>query len=264
MAQEFNIGRMKAEAMAKAFGVDIEKGRVGVYEDNAENRRLNRVGQSYGHKAEEKPSTGRQPAKKEEQGQGKPTGQQAGGQDIGAAAKSASDEALKRAAADPNAAPEVKSAAEKELKERGGEEENKGKKIITISDYEDEELEEMSDPAFLKTFSKQVNDFLKKLDDDAISKIGYLKRADGSSTKTPVNSYLIDGSDDTIQVECWKTGGKYCCSIIFGKDLDYSHGARKIVWDKGKKFSTPEEAVEDLHKKISAVKEGEKLEFENW
>ena len=128
MAQEFNIGRMKAEAIAKAFGVDIEKGRVGVYEDNAENRRLNRVGQQYGHKAEEKPSTGRQPARKEEQGQGKPSAQQAGGQDIGAAAKSASDEALKRAAADSKAAPEIKAAAEKELKERGVKTEEEGSK----------------------------------------------------------------------------------------------------------------------------------------
>lgn len=107
---DFNIGRMKAEAMAKAFGVEIEKGRVGVYEDNAENRRLNRVGQAYGKKKQEEAPKGKQPAAQEQQGAG----------DIGKQAAAASDGALKRAAADPKAAPEVKQAAQAEMKKRGG------------------------------------------------------------------------------------------------------------------------------------------------
>lgn len=156
MAQEFNIGRMKAEAMAKAFGVDIEKGRVGVYEDNAENRRLNRVGQSYGHKAEEKPSAGRQPSKKEEQGQGKPSAQQAGGQDIGAAAKSASDGALKRAAADSKAAPEVKAAAEKELKERGVSEKEKPSAETAIKNAE----------FIIKDYDRMISEAEKRVRDE--------------------------------------------------------------------------------------------------
>lgn len=97
---EFNIGAMKAEAMRKAFGIDIEKGRTGVYEDNAENRRLNRVGQSYGHKKEEEQKTS--------------------AATMESAAQGASDEALKRASQDPKAPADVKAAAKKELENRSG------------------------------------------------------------------------------------------------------------------------------------------------
>ena len=115
MAQEFNIGQMKAEAIAKAFGVDIEKGRHGVYEDNAENRRLNRVGQEYGKKAEEKQTASKQPK------QGEPTEQQkkTSAATMESAAQGASDEALKRASQDPKAPEDVKAAAKKELANRG-------------------------------------------------------------------------------------------------------------------------------------------------
>ena len=104
---EFNIGAMRAEAIRKAFGIDIEKGRTGVYEDNAENRRLNRVGQPYGHK------------KQEEEPAGDKRGAVAETTPVAKHAEGASDEALKRAAADPKAAPEVKAAAEAEMKKRG-------------------------------------------------------------------------------------------------------------------------------------------------
>ena len=115
MAQEFNIGQMKAEAIAKAFGIDIEKGRHGVYEDNAENRRLNRVGQEYGKKAEEKQTASKQPK------QGEPTEQQkkTSTATMESAAQGASDEALKRASQDPKAPEDVKAAAKKELANRG-------------------------------------------------------------------------------------------------------------------------------------------------
>lgn len=117
MFTNFNVGEMKAEAMRKAFGIDIEKGRTGVYEDNAENRRLNRVGQPYGHKKQEEAPKGRQAAKQEV-----PAGDKRGATEATSVAKhaeGASDEALKRAAADPKAAPEVKAAAEAEMKKRG-------------------------------------------------------------------------------------------------------------------------------------------------
>ena len=122
MAQEFNIGQMKAEAIAKAFGVDIEKGRHGVYEDNAENRRLNRVGQEYGKKAEEKQTASKQPK------QGEPTEQQkkTSAATMESAAQGASDEALKRASQDPKAPEDVKAAAKKELANRGSGEEKEG------------------------------------------------------------------------------------------------------------------------------------------
>lgn len=129
MEQEFNIGAMKAQAIAKSFGVDLEKGRVGVYEDNAENRRLNRVGQPYGHKKEEEAPKGRQAAQPQ-QSQSKQGA--AAATSMAEHAAAASDGALKRAAADPNAAPDVKAAAEKELANRGD-----GKKEITIQSLQD-------------------------------------------------------------------------------------------------------------------------------
>ena len=92
----------------KAFDVDLEKGRTGMYSDNTQNRRLHRVGQQYGHKKEQQaPSGGGEGSKKEE-----PT-------DHAKHAAGASDEALKRAAADDKASPEVKTAAEEEMKKRG-------------------------------------------------------------------------------------------------------------------------------------------------
>lgn len=86
---------------------DIEKAAHGIYADNAKNRRLNRVGQEYGHAAKQKEPTNKQPKKQEEGGS------------IQSHAAKASDEALKRAAADENAKPEVREAAKKELANRG-------------------------------------------------------------------------------------------------------------------------------------------------
>ena len=98
---------------------DIEKAAHGVYEDNAENRRLNRVGQEYGHAAEQKEPTNKQPKKKEEDEGG-----------IQSHAAKASDEALKRAAADENAKPEVREAAKKELAKRNGGEDTAGESMV--------------------------------------------------------------------------------------------------------------------------------------
>lgn len=64
---------------------------------------MNRVGQEYGHAAEQKEPANKQPKKQEEGG------------GIQSHAAKASDEALKRAAADENAKPEVREAAKKEL-----------------------------------------------------------------------------------------------------------------------------------------------------
>ena len=150
---DFNIGRMKAEAMAKAFGVEIEKGRVGVYEDNAENRRLNRVGQPYGHKKEEEAPKAKQPAAQEQQGAG----------DIGKQAAAASDGALKRAAADPKAAPEVKAAAKKELVNRGdGKEKEEGKQEVSQKDAKDLRRIEKQ----LKNLEKRMKETIQERDSD--------------------------------------------------------------------------------------------------
>lgn len=96
---------------------DIEKARHGIYEDNAKNRKLNRVGQEYGHASERKESIDKQPKKQEEAGGG-----------IQSYAAKASDETLKRAADDENAKPEVREAAKKELEKRNGSTEQKNDK----------------------------------------------------------------------------------------------------------------------------------------
>ena len=66
-----------AENIQKALGAgyepegideNIQKARVGVYADTAENRRLNRVGQAYGHKKQEEMPKGKVSTKKEEGG----------------------------------------------------------------------------------------------------------------------------------------------------------------------------------------------------
>ena len=101
--------RLTQERIEKSFNdglsvsEEIEKGRHGVYEDNAENRRKNRVGQEYGHAAQQKELSGKQ---------------HGAAKTIDDHASAASDGALKRAAADEKAKPEVREAAKKELAKR--------------------------------------------------------------------------------------------------------------------------------------------------
>jgi hypothetical protein len=99
----------------KAFDVDFEKGRTGVYSDNAKNRRLNRVGQQYGHKKEQEQIAG-----------GEKSGKKEESTDHAKHAAGASDEVLRRAAADENADEKVRNAAKEELKNRGKGGEDKG------------------------------------------------------------------------------------------------------------------------------------------
>ena len=111
-----NIQRLFGEGIdcngefQKAQDNEIEKARHGTYADTAENRKLNRVGQEYGHKAQEQETSGKQP---------KGSGEDAGGKDYSSHAQGASDEALKRAAADEKADKGVRAAAKKELEKRG-------------------------------------------------------------------------------------------------------------------------------------------------
>lgn len=106
--------RLVQERIEKSFNdglsisEEIEKGRHGIYEDNAENRRKNRVGQEYGHAAQQKELSGKQ------HGAAKPDEKES----ISNQAAWASDDALKRAAADKKAKPEVREAAKKELAKR--------------------------------------------------------------------------------------------------------------------------------------------------
>lgn len=114
----------EAQAILKGIDADnelFEKARHGVYADNAENRKLNRVGQEYGHAAEKKEPTGKSTGSGEQ-----PTVEDHAGK--------ASDEALKRAAADKNADEKVRQAAQKELQKRGGGEDkgDKGDNLVCV------------------------------------------------------------------------------------------------------------------------------------
>lgn len=87
----------------KSFQVDLEKSdfdefeksRSGIYQDNAENRRLNRVGQKY-----------------------RTSGKQEGESSLNDHAREASTEALNKVLQSKNASKEMKVAAEEELKNR--------------------------------------------------------------------------------------------------------------------------------------------------
>lgn len=159
MSQDFHIGQMKAEAIAKAFGVDIEKGRHGVYADNAENRRLNRVGQEYGHKAEEKQTA----SKQSKQGEQTEPQKKTSAATMESAAQGASDEALKRASQDPKAAPEVKAAAKKELANRGGSEDKKESKG-EVSEKDANDLRRIEKQ--LKNLERRMKETIQERDSD--------------------------------------------------------------------------------------------------
>ena len=117
---------------------DIEKAAHGIYADNAKNRRLNRVGQEYGHAAEQKEPTNKQPKNQEEGG------------GIQSHAAKASDEALKRAAADEKADKSVREAAKAELAKRNGGKIDEGK-----VDFSNRDFSKMSD----EEMKKNIDDF---------------------------------------------------------------------------------------------------------
>lgn len=175
MEQNFNIGAMKAEAIRKAFGIDIEKGRTGVYEDNAENRRLNRVGLSYGHKKEEEQKTVKTSKNTEQE-------QKTSAATMESAAQGASDEALKRASQDPNAPADVKAAAKKELENRTGGEEKKGEK----------KSETKSGEEIFNSFDKKKQKELLKIFQDETAQSGY----DADEAVEAISEYL-EGGDFT-------------------------------------------------------------------
>nr|DAM23430.1 MAG TPA: hypothetical protein [Caudoviricetes sp.] len=103
----FNFGDLKRGQILKGFQDDIEKARHGVYSDNAQNRRLQRVGQEYGKAAQKKEETGEQSSASEE------------GVSLQNHARSASEEALKKVANDPTADSQMRKVATQELERRG-------------------------------------------------------------------------------------------------------------------------------------------------
>lgn len=116
MKEIINYGEERRQQILKGFtNIEecieealIEKARHGVYADNAQNRRLQRVGQEYGHAAQEKPEAG------QEEG-----GAPEGNVSLQNHARQASEEALVKVANDPSADAEMRKVATAELERRG-------------------------------------------------------------------------------------------------------------------------------------------------
>ena len=117
MKENINYGEARRQQILKGFTnieecveeTPIEKARHGVYADNAQNRRLQRVGQEYGQAAQEKPEAG------QEGGGGVPEGNVS----LQNHARQASEEALVKVANDPSADAEMRKVATAELERRG-------------------------------------------------------------------------------------------------------------------------------------------------
>lgn len=116
MKEIINYGEARRQQILKGFTnieecieeAPIEKARHGVYADNAQNRRLQRVGQEYGHAAQEKPEAG------QEEG-----GAPEANVSLQNHARQASEEALVKVANDPSADAEMRKVAMAELERRG-------------------------------------------------------------------------------------------------------------------------------------------------
>ena len=116
MKEIINYGEARRQQILKGFTnieecieeAPIEKARHGVYADNAQNRRLQRVGQEYGHAAQEKPEAGQE---------------EGGVPEVNVSlqnhARQASEEALVKVANDPSADAEMRKVATAELERRG-------------------------------------------------------------------------------------------------------------------------------------------------
>lgn len=116
MKEVINYGEARRQQILKGFTnteevaeEPIEKARHGVYADNAQNRRLQRVGQEYGHAAKEDPEAG------QEGSEGVPEGNVS----LQNHARQASEEALVKVANDPSADAEMRKVATAELERRG-------------------------------------------------------------------------------------------------------------------------------------------------
>lgn len=117
MKENINYGEARRQQILKGFTnveecaeeAPIEKARHGVYADNAQNRRLQRVGQEYGHAAQEKPEA------EQDNGDGVPEANVS----LQNHARQASEEALVKVANDPSADAETRKVATAELERRG-------------------------------------------------------------------------------------------------------------------------------------------------
>lgn len=117
MKENINYGEARRQQILKGFTnieecaeeTPIEKARHGVYADNAQNRRLQRVGQEYGHAAQEKPEA------EQDNGGSVPEANVSLQNHV----RQASEEALVKVANDPSADAEMRKVATAELERRG-------------------------------------------------------------------------------------------------------------------------------------------------
>ncbi len=113
-----NIGEIRRRNILKGFvnigeSENIEKAKSSVYADDAENRKLNRVGQHYGSKKQEDSKGDKSPAKKEDE---TPEDSKPSLEDH---AKSTDSEVLKKVVANEKSDSALVAAAKRELTARG-------------------------------------------------------------------------------------------------------------------------------------------------
>lgn len=188
---------------------ELEKARHGVYADNAQNRKLNRVGQEYGKAAQPKEKAA-QRSKKQEDDSGS----------YQKMASQASDGALKRASEDKNADPKVRDMAKKELEKRGNNSGNSNERKLSnagvrdISNYIDELTEDCKNYEQAKKelnwfFSDEFDendDFCKEIADDydvsektAFSEIKRIAEEKLKKFKDGEEEELLSKENDTIE-----------------------------------------------------------------
>lgn len=166
--------------------------------------------------------------------------------------------------------------AEKKSSEQNKDQQQKeSKKAFTLKDFSEDEVENMSWDEFQKTFGKQANDFLRNLDDSAISAIGYGRKSDGTPTDYVVTHSYVPGSDENLEFELQREGGKYGYALMVARgateetdedgDSYWSGDGGKRLFIEGETtYNSAEEAVKALQERIKAVKNGEEIEFERW
>ena len=193
----------------KSFNTDIEKARSGVYEDTAENRKLNRVGQQYGSKKEQEESNQNNlHSKQNEDNNSKNV------KSVEDHAKNTSDETLKKVSENEKAPEDLRNAAKKELENRGN-----GKDKI---DWDFDNKEELmgDDGSFLESTLKKnpikaISGFVqvsalraKYMGDDGSSDSEFLK-----NRKRVINK-LFNKLDDSDKIKVLKKLDKYEKELI--------------------------------------------------
>lgn len=188
MKENINYGEARRQQILKGFTnieecaeeTPIEKARHGVYADNAQNRRLQRVGQEYGHAAQEKPEA------EQDNGGGVPEANVS----LQNHARQASEEALVKVANDPSADAEMRKVATAELERRGVSVRAKNKNGDTSlrNGLADDEIADMIENMFEEAGTRVPREAKKEFDN---------LRGSGESVLAKWDAYTSEsGGDD--------------------------------------------------------------------